>query len=129
MMSGIRQSTHAPDGRAPHCLHEAGRGGDEDRHAPGRVSVEAGEERGVKEVQTLDNAVPEHLLLLVEDMDDVKRLDDAEQDLLLRIEDGVVAAATAGDEARVDDLEERTAGPGEQGAIWSHQAIFQRKWN
>lgn len=59
--------------------------------------------------------VLEHLLLRVEDMDDVRRLDDADQDLLLCVEDDVVATTTAGDGAWADDLEERAANLGEPG--------------
>uniref|UniRef100_A0A0E0H8U0 Uncharacterized protein n=1 Tax=Oryza nivara TaxID=4536 RepID=A0A0E0H8U0_ORYNI len=61
------------------------------------------------------SVVPEHLLLRVEDMDDVRRLDGADQDLLLCIEDDVVATTTAGDGAWADDLEERAANLGELG--------------
>ncbi|EEC78424.1 hypothetical protein OsI_18253 [Oryza sativa Indica Group] len=48
-------------------------------------------------------------------MDDVRRLDSADQDLLLCVEDDVVATTTAGDGAWADDLEERAANLGEPG--------------
>ena len=59
--------------------------------------------------------VPEHLLLRVEDMDDVRRLDGVDQDLLLCVEDDVVATTTSDDGAWADDLEERAENLGEPG--------------
>uniref|UniRef100_A0A0E0PGV4 Ubiquitin-like protease family profile domain-containing protein n=1 Tax=Oryza rufipogon TaxID=4529 RepID=A0A0E0PGV4_ORYRU len=48
-------------------------------------------------------------------MDDVRRLDGADQDLLLCVEDDVVATTTSDDGAWADDLEERAENLGEPG--------------